>query len=149
MGGKRMDFTAAFYCPHSLANLTIQVLLLAASQIIESASSLLAKCQHPQQNCAMAKYLNSPKPKFYPCGVCGADVPAKALACPDCGADERTGLHGDEEVGAAIGLDDFSYDEFMKREFPSSIPRPAGLHWVWWVTGILLLLFLAWQATRT
>ena len=25
------------------------------------------------------------------CAVCGAAVPPKALACPACGADERTG----------------------------------------------------------
>jgi uncharacterized OB-fold protein len=25
------------------------------------------------------------------CAVCGVDIPPSALACPDCGADERTG----------------------------------------------------------
>jgi hypothetical protein len=95
----------------------------------------------------MARYLNSPVPKFFPCGVCGADVPRKALACPDCGADDRTGLHGDTDNEAVLD-DGFSYEEFMKREFPSKLDRPAGLHWGWWITGVLLLLFLIWQATR-
>jgi hypothetical protein len=92
----------------------------------------------------MARYHNSPVPKFFSCNVCGDDVPTKALACPSCGADERTGLRGENESEDALGLEDeFSYDEFMKREFPSTIGRPAGLHWVWWVTGIILLAIFA------
>ena len=65
-------------------------------------------------------------------------MPDKALACPDCGADERTGLYGDEDKSSELGQEDFSYDEFMRREFGKS-PRPQGLPWIWWVTGLLLL----------
>lgn len=87
----------------------------------------------------MGKYLNSPPPKFFPCGVCGADVPGRAKACPDCGADEHTGLHGDGDgLSHSLPDEDFSYDDFVKREFCAS-PKPQGLHWVWWVTGVLLL----------
>ncbi len=92
----------------------------------------------------MPRYLNSPQPPFFTCQNCGADVPAKALACPDCGADARTGLHGDEDEGAALGLEEeFSYEEFMQREFPRTGWRPAGLHWGWWLVGILLIVLLA------
>lgn len=90
----------------------------------------------------MAHYLNSRTSNFFPCGVCGAEVPDKALACPDCGADERTGLYGNEDPFAELALpatdEDFSYEEFMRREFGKS-PRPHGLPWIWWVTGLLLL----------
>ena len=90
----------------------------------------------------MARYLNSRTSNFFPCGVCGAEVPDKALACPDCGADERTGLYGDEDKTTELGLpsqdEDFSYDEFMRREFGKST-QPHGLPWIWWMTGLLLL----------
>ena len=86
----------------------------------------------------MARYLNSRTSNFFPCGVCGAEVPDKALACTDCGADERTGLYGDEDKSSELGQEDFSYDEFMNREFGKS-PRPHGLPTIWWVTGLLLL----------
>ena len=36
------------------------------------------------------------------CPVCGEDVPRGALACPECGADERSGWRED---AVADGLD--------------------------------------------
>lgn len=99
----------------------------------------------------MAKYLNSPQSRFFPCNVCGADVLHKALCCPECGADERTGLYGDEDRSAELGLPedpaDFSYDEFVKREFGSS-PQPSGIRWLWWGTALLLLVAMIWLALR-
>lgn len=97
----------------------------------------------------MATYLNSKSSAFFPCGVCGAEVPHRALVCPECGADERTGLHGDEDSAAALDLPEsseaFSYDDFMRREFGLS-PKPHGLKWYWWLTGILMLAWFLWQA---
>lgn len=83
------------------------------------------------------------------CPNCGADVPSRAKACPECGADENSGWEegADQATAADLGLpeEDFDYDEFVKREFSSS-PKPHGLRWVWWLTGIALLIFilLAW-----
>jgi hypothetical protein len=72
--------------------------------------------------------------------VCSEDVPANALACPECGADHRSGWGEDTEVYDAVDLpeDDFSYDEFVKQEFGSSSRRPA-IKRVWWITAILLI----------
>ena len=68
------------------------------------------------------------------------------MACPDCGADDRTGLRGDEDVTASLGLPDdeteFSYDDFLQREFGTGV-KPVGLHWKWWVTGVVLLVVIA------
>lgn len=90
----------------------------------------------------MARYLNSRTSNFFPCGVCGAEVPDNARACPDCGADEHTNLYGDNDNSADLDVpaseEDFSYDEFVRREFGKS-PRPHALPWIWWVTGVLLL----------
>lgn len=40
--------------------------------------------------------------------------------------------------------EDFDYDDFVKREFgrgPAKF-KPAGLSWMWWITGVLLLVVL-------
>lgn len=78
------------------------------------------------------------------CPNCGADVPRKAKACPNCGADENTGWEEDADQATTTDLglpeDDFDYDEFVQREFGKPSPKPHGLHWVWWLTGFVLLL---------
>jgi hypothetical protein len=75
------------------------------------------------------------------CPVCGEDVPPRALACPECGADDRSGWSetaaSDDSIGSAD--EEFDYDRFVREEFGSS-PKPAGLHPIWWISGILLLL---------
>jgi hypothetical protein len=80
------------------------------------------------------------------CPHCGALVPPRARACPECGADETTGW---SERATAQGLDlpddEFDYDEFVQREFgpARTKPRPP-LGWLWWLVAVLLLVgFLA------
>jgi hypothetical protein len=73
------------------------------------------------------------------CPNCGAEVPPKARACPECGADEKKGW---SEEAHASGLDlpdeNFDYDDFVKREFGGKSPVPRGIHWFWWVIAVLL-----------
>jgi hypothetical protein len=79
------------------------------------------------------------------CPNCGAEVPRNARACPGCGADEHTGW-SDAAVTDGLDLpdDNFNYDDFVKREFGSPSPVPRGLHWFWWVIGLIVLVaFLA------
>jgi uncharacterized membrane protein YvbJ len=78
------------------------------------------------------------------CPNCGAEVPPKAKACPECGSDEETGW---SEEASASGLDlpeeKFSYDDFIKREFGTKSPVPRGIGWLWWIVAVtVLLLFL-------
>lgn len=77
------------------------------------------------------------------CPNCGAEVPRRARACPACGADENAGWQegADQATAADLGLpgEDFDYDEFVQREFAKPTPKPRGLHWVWWLTGVALL----------
>ncbi|WP_269537834.1 hypothetical protein [Cerasicoccus fimbriatus] len=64
----------------------------------------------------------------FECGICGATVKANALACPECGADERTGLHSGESAYDGLELpedDTFDYDEFAEREFGTVRPKSA------------------------
>ncbi len=77
------------------------------------------------------------------CAHCGADVPQKALSCPECGADEETGLKTDYSSDLGLSDEGFDYDEFVEREFSSEKPTqivPIGLHWFWWLIGIGLII---------
>jgi len=73
------------------------------------------------------------------CPNCGAEVPPKAKACPECGADEKTGW---SDAARADGLDlpdeHFDYDDFVKREFGDKSPVPRGIHWFWWVVALVV-----------
>lgn len=53
------------------------------------------------------------------CPVCGAEVPRAARACPECGADDKTGLNEDRAVYDGLDLpnDEFDYDEYLGKEF--------------------------------
>jgi hypothetical protein len=70
-------------------------------------------------------------------------VPAKAKACPECGADEKTGWADDtihEEDPA-----DFNYEDWKRRE---GVGKPTSRQVVIWAVAVLLLallLFLLWH----
>jgi hypothetical protein len=78
------------------------------------------------------------------CPVCGGEVNRGAHACPNCGADERTGW-SDRTYLDGIDLgDDVDYDELLENEFPRQRPsRRKKISWVVIVAAILLLLSLA------
>jgi len=78
------------------------------------------------------------------CPNCGAVVPRHAKACPGCGSDETTGW-SDYAHASNLGIPEehFDYGNFVKEEFGSRRLKPRGLHWIWWLTALLLVaLFL-------
>lgn len=81
-----------------------------------------------------------PPPAPDVCPVCGEDVPRGAVACPECGADHRSGWSAgaDESGGLDLPDEEFDYDAFVEREFGTS-RKPAGVSAFWWVTAIVLL----------
>ena len=84
------------------------------------------------------------------CPHCGAEVPRKARACPECGADEQTGW-SEEAQGQRLGLpqDQFDYDEFVREEFGAeNRMRPRGIRWFWWAVAVLLLAAFAYAFLR-
>lgn len=85
-------------------------------------------------------YLNSPKRTPEVCPVCGEDVPPRALACPECGADHNSGWKEDYLDGVDLPDEEFNYDDFVKQEFGGKI-KPA-ISPVWWVTAVVLLIAL-------
>ena len=72
-------------------------------------------------------------------------MPRGALACPECGADERSGWQ--EEADATGGLDlpdeEFDYGEFVQREFGEPQVKPEGIGWAWWAAAVAALLAFA------
>ena len=74
------------------------------------------------------------------CPNCGAEVPPGSKACPECGSDEQTGW-SEEAFASSLDLPEekFDYDDFVEREFGKKSHVPRGIHWLWWLTALLLL----------
>ena len=75
------------------------------------------------------------------CPHCGAPLPRKAKACPECGSDENTGW-SDSAQADHLGIpeESFDYNEFVQEEFGSSRnPKPKGIRWIWWITALILV----------
>lgn len=85
------------------------------------------------------------KPPPPECPVCGTEVPRRALACPECGADHLSGWREDADTTGGLDLpdDEFDYEEFTQREFGGGGLKPEGILWIWWAAAILLLAALA------
>ena len=72
------------------------------------------------------------------CANCGADIPPNARACPECGADERTGW---AEASIYDGLD-LPEDESESNTTDPSRQRPLSHAWFWYTVGVVLILLL-------
>jgi hypothetical protein len=77
------------------------------------------------------------------CANCGATIPPAALACPECGADERTGWR---ETSFYDGLDLTEDDALSQspgsRQHPEHARPVNGIAWYWWCMAVVFLLFL-------
>lgn len=62
------------------------------------------------------------------CSHCGSEVPAKALACPECGSDAETGWASDEKRNeAAYGaFTDEDYRDVV-RDLPGAPREPVDV----------------------
>ena len=81
------------------------------------------------------------------CPNCGAEVPPHAKACPECGSDEQTGWSERAHEGSLdLPEEEFDYEDYVKREFGGSAAIPRGVHWLWWLAGLLVIaaVVLAW-----
>ena len=78
------------------------------------------------------------------CANCGADIPRHARACPECGADERTGWR-DSSIYDGLDLPE---EAWRDEDPPPSARRRetlrlAGLPWYWWLVGVGVAVVLA------
>jgi predicted nucleic acid-binding Zn ribbon protein len=81
------------------------------------------------------------------CANCGAAIPRGARACPECGADERTGWR-ETEASRYDGLelpDGAWADETgaPNRGAGHRRRRVNGIAWYWWCAGVALVVLLA------
>ena len=80
------------------------------------------------------------------CPNCGAEVPARAKACPECGADEKTGW-SDKTIYDGTDIEDpgeFDYEDWKRREVKGRSPRRTRKQWFWWVVAVLILALVLW-----
>ena len=78
------------------------------------------------------------------CPICGEDVPARAKAFPDCGADELSGWREGAEHDLPGEGDRFDYDKFLADEFGHAEKRTL-LQRFWWVIAVVVLLAWLWS----
>lgn len=72
------------------------------------------------------------------CANCGAALPRRARACPECGADERSGWReSTDSVYDGLDLPDSAYAD--EADAP---PARRGIAWYWYVVAALLLVSL-------
>jgi len=72
------------------------------------------------------------------CANCGAAIPPYARACPECGADERTGW---AEQSIYDGLDLPDDEKTQERDTRSRQNRDTN-RWFWHYIAIVLILLL-------
>jgi hypothetical protein len=74
---------------------------------------------------------------------CGAAIPRHARACPECGADERTGWR-ETDLYDGLNLPDHAYEEAgrsAKRSHTGDV-KINGVAWYWWAVGVVLVILL-------
>ena len=85
----------------------------------------------------MSKYLSPPAE----CANCGTAIPRKARACPECGADERTGWR-ETSVYDSVDLPASGWSEADENRRELKSRRVNGVPWYWWCVGTVLVVLL-------
>ena len=75
------------------------------------------------------------------CANCGTALPARARACPECGADERTGWR-EASVYDGLELPESAWSDDAATSPERKAPRVNGLAWYWWTAGVVLVVLL-------
>ena len=84
--------------------------------------------------------MKSPKPTPSHCANCGAEIPPRAKACPECGADERTGW-AEQSIYDGLDLPEESFsDESIDAEASAARERSRQMtQWFWRAVALLVL----------
>lgn len=81
------------------------------------------------------------------CPVCGAAVPRNARACPECGADERSGWNEDDARYDGLDLPDEAFDDGAQQS-RSPVRRGANPLWIFVAVALLAALTLTFVFRR-
>jgi RNA polymerase subunit RPABC4/transcription elongation factor Spt4 len=83
--------------------------------------------------------MSKPLPPPAECANCGAAIPRNAKACPECGADERTGWR-ETSVYDDLDLPEAAWEENENEKLAHSrnTLRVNGIPWYWWCVGVVL-----------
>lgn len=73
------------------------------------------------------------------CANCGAAIPRHARACPECGADERTGWRENDATRYdGLDLPDAAFAD-DSADAPAARPVRRGIAWYWYLVAALLI----------
>ena len=82
------------------------------------------------------------------CPVCGADVPRKAKACPECGACEKSGWSEDRfEDELSLPGSTFDYQDYAARELGGPVKKTLAQRF-WFFVAIIIVIAMAWMTLR-
>jgi len=89
--------------------------------------------------------MRSPPPPT--CAICGADIPPHAFACPECGADERTGWR-EQDPTDGLDLPDQestaeAYARFLRAQDGYHARRGAKRLFWWAIALAVAIIFIA------
>lgn len=92
--------------------------------------------------------MSKPLPPPDECANCGTALSRQARACPECGADERTGWRENDATRYdGLDLPDSAFtDESTSSASHQQRTSRSGLAWYWYLVAAVLLLLLALSA---
>lgn len=73
------------------------------------------------------------------CAQCGAAIPPRARACPECGADERTGWR-ETSIYDGLDLPDSAWQDADGAQAAPPVRRVNQIPWYWWCVVVLFLM---------
>lgn len=85
--------------------------------------------------------MSKPPPPPEECANCGAAIPRGARACPECGADERTGWR-ETSIYDDLDLPESAWRDEAAPQPAAPTPRVNGVPWYWWCVGAVLAALL-------
>ena len=84
----------------------------------------------------------------FSCPVCGAEVPRRAKACPDCGACEKSGWSQDQYLdGLNLPGDGDDDGDYAVRQLGYGSRKTRAQRW-WLIVTIIIVVALAWMTLR-
>lgn len=80
----------------------------------------------------------------YQCPFCGGKVTvgAPCAGCAKKHPDPAPWAQDEIHDGLDLPDEDFDYDEFVAREFGHVPHRKLGVHWGWWMLGVVILVVM-------